>query len=408
MSRRRTVAVVAILAWAVGLTACGTGGQESDDRAGSCDTSRGTLVIGMIVPLSGGLSALGLGMRNSADLAVRQANQQCTVPGHRLEFRAEDDQGAPRIADQAARELAGDPSVVGVIGTYNSSTAQAVQPILHEAGIVQISPGNTGPSLTRGDDPTGAPVRPYDTYFRTATTDLEQGPFGADYLVQVAGKKRVAVIDDGKTYGAGIARQFVQRAEELGATILAPQKVGERDTDFSGAISRIRTLGPDAVYYGGEYPVAGPLSKQLAEAGLDVPLMGGDGILNDEYVQRGGREGDLGTSVGVPVEQLPSAEPFITAYEAAGYAEGYDSYGALAYDSTNILIAALTRTAAAGDWSPDRRRDVVAAVQASDTQGVTGQIRFDEFGDTTNKVLTLYRVENGRFVPVRTGVFRPN
>ena len=82
MTRRRTAVTAAILAGALGLTACGTNRDEAagGGSTGSCDVSKGTLVIGMIAPTSGGLSALGLGMQNSADLAVDQANQNCTVP----------------------------------------------------------------------------------------------------------------------------------------------------------------------------------------------------------------------------------------------------------------------------------------------------------------------------------------
>ena len=212
MTRRRTIVTAAILAGALGLTACGTNRQEGSSGGGaggsSCDTSKGTLVIGMVAPLSGGLSALGLGMSHSADLAVDQANQKCTVPGYALAFQAEDDQATPQVAGQAATKLASDPNVVGVIGTLNSSTSQTVQPILADRSIVQISPANTNPTLTLGEDPIASPKRPFASYFRVATTDLIQGPFGAQYLIQKAGKKSIAVIDDGKTYGAGLAATF--------------------------------------------------------------------------------------------------------------------------------------------------------------------------------------------------------
>ena len=153
MTRRRTIVTAAILAGALGLTACGTNRQEgTGGSAGgggsSCDTSKGTLVVGMVAPLSGGLSALGLGMSHSADLAVKQANQKCSVPGYALAFQAEDDQATPQVAGQAATKLASDPNVVGVVGTLNSSTSQTVQPILADRDIVQISPANTNPTLT--------------------------------------------------------------------------------------------------------------------------------------------------------------------------------------------------------------------------------------------------------------------
>jgi len=407
MTRRRTIVTAAILAGALGLTACGTNRSESGGSGGgsTCDTSKGTLVIGMVAPLSGSLSALGLGMRNSAKLAVDQANQKCTVKGYKLAFQPEDDQATAQIAGQAGTKLASDPNVVGVVGTLNSSTSQTVAPILAGKNIVQISPANTNPTLTLGDNPVQSPKRPFPTYFRTATTDLVQGPFGAQYLVQKAGKKNVAVIDDGKTYGAGLADQAAQEIQKLGGTVVAREKVGEKDTDFSGVIAAIKPFKPDAVYFGGQYPQAGPFSKQLAGAGLNVPVMGGDGIFDDNYIKLGGRDGDLATSVGAPTEELDSAKAFVDAYKKGGYKEGFSAYGAFSYDAANAIITALSKTTNGKEWSDSMRSDLVSNVQSYSGDGATGKVAFDENGDSTNKVLTVYQVTGGAWKSVQTGEF---
>ena len=413
MTRRRTTIVTAaLLAGALGLTACGTNRQEggaATSGSGSCDTSKGTLVIGMVAPLSGGLSSLGLGMSHAADLAVNQANAKCAVPGYKLAFQPEDDQATPQVAGQAATKLASDPNVVGVIGTLNSSTSQTVQPILSDRGIVQVSPANTNPTLTLGENAAQSPSRPFPSYFRVATTDLIQGPFAAQYLVEKAGKKSIAVIDDGKTYGAGLADTFSQEAEKLGAQVVAREKVGEKDTDFSGVIAKIRAANPDAVYYGGEFPAGGPLSAQLAGAGLNIPLMGGDGLADKQFVALGGRAGDLATNVGAPPESLPSAKQFISDYQAANYAEPYGSYGALTYDATNVVIDGLAKAVQGGTWSEDTRQAVVSNVQGTNLQGAAGPVSFDQYGDTTNKVLTVYTVQGDNFAPIEgsTGSYAP-
>ena len=409
MTRRRTIATAAILVGALGLTACGTNRNEAGGTGGgsSCDTSKGTLVIGMVAPLSGSLSALGLGMRNSTKLAVDQANQKCTVKGYKLAFQPEDDQATAQIGGQAATKLASDPTVVGVVGTLNSSVAQTVAPILAGKSIVQVSPANTNPTLTLGDAAATAPKRPFPTYFRVATTDLVQGPFGAQYLVQKAGKKNIAVIDDGKTYGAGLADQAAAEITKLGAKVVAREKVGEKDTDFSGVIGKIRALNPDAVYYGGEYPVAGPLSKQLKDAGLDIPLMGGDGIVDKQFVALGGREGDLATSVGAPADSLPSAKQFLDDYKAAGFTEEFGAYGVLTYDAANTIIAGLGKTVGdSGTWGDSSRATLITNVQATSFDGASGKVAFDQYGDTTNKVLTVYQVKGTDFAPIETGAFQ--
>jgi branched-chain amino acid transport system substrate-binding protein len=272
---------------------------------------------------------------------------------------------------------------------------------------VQISPANTNPTLTLGDNPVASPKRPFPTYFRVATTDLVQGPFGAQYLVQKAGKKNIAVIDDGKTYGAGLADQAAQEIEKLGGTVVGREKVGEKDTDFSGVIGKVRPLNPDAVYYGGEYPAAGPLSKQLKDAGLNIPLMGGDGIVDAQFVKLGGKEGDLATNVGAPAESLPSAKQFIDDYKAAGFSEEFSSYGVLTYDAANVIIAALAKTIGdSGTFDDSKRETLISNVQSTIVDGASGKIAFDQYGDTTNKVLTVYQVKGDNFAPIETGAFQ--
>jgi branched-chain amino acid transport system substrate-binding protein len=105
----------------------------------------------------------------------------------------------------------------------------------------------------------------------------------------------------------------------------------------------VKSVSPAAVYYGGEYPQAGPLSQQMKAAGLNVPLMGGDGIYDPAFIELAGStaNGDLATSVGAPAESLDSAKAFVEAYAAAGYKEGYSAYGTYSYDAANAIIEAL-------------------------------------------------------------------
>ncbi len=136
--------------------------------------------------------------------------------------------------------------------------------------------------------------------------------------------------------------------------------------------------------------------------------MGGDGIVDSTYVSLGGRVGDLATNVGAPAESLPSAAKFIADYKAANYAEPYGAYGALTYDATNVIIDAVAKAVGTGTYSADTsRKAIVQAVQDTKLDGSGGPIAFDQYGDTTNKVLTVYEVKGDNFAPVEgsTGSF---
>jgi branched-chain amino acid transport system substrate-binding protein len=409
--RNHTVKAAALVAaGTLLLAACSTNKEESPggggDNQASCDQSKGTLVVGVIAPLSGDLEALGKGIANSAELAVNQANEECKVPGYKLQLSPQDDQRNPTLGATAATKLSTEPNIVGVVGTLNSSVAQSVAPILAQNNILQVSPANTNDTLTKGEDYLNSPKRVYPTYFRTCTVDSLQGPYAANYLIDKAGKKNIAIVTNGLTYGEGLADTFTTQAEEKGAKIVTRQKVGENDTDFSGVIAAIKPFNPDAVYFGGEYPQAGPLSAQLASAGLAVPVMGGDGIYDGAFMELGGKEGDLATSVGAPTAELPSAKAFVDAYNAAFEKDTYSAYGAFSYDATNAIIASVAETIGDGEWGTDKREALLKTVQDYSTEGATGEVSFDEYGDSTNKVLTVYQVKGNEWVPVETGEFK--
>lgn len=393
------------VAVALALSACGSRG--GDDETGGGDSGDKVVKIGVIAPLSGDLAALGLGIQHSVELAVKKANEAKTVPGVKFEVVAKDDEGKTDPAKNAATALAADKDVVGVVGTLNSSTAQVSQPVLNTAKIVMVSPANTGPGLTLGANP-ATPKRMYPYYFRTATTDLVQGPFAARYLYNKAGIKTVATIHDKKTYGQGLVTEFTKEFTKLGGKVVAAETINPDDSNYQAAISTVKGKKPGAVYYGGEYPQAGPMSQQMKAAGLNVPLMGGDGIYSGKYAGLAGKtaEGDLATSVGAPTEKLASAKQFVTDYNAAGYKDPYEAYGAYSYDAANSIINGLKATWKDGSSAESARPAMADAVGKVSFDGVTGKVAFDQYGDTTTRILTVYKITGGKWVPVNTEEFK--
>jgi branched-chain amino acid transport system substrate-binding protein len=402
--QRYVKAAVPIMVGALVLAGCGSNKKKATSSGGSTHTA----TIGVIAPLTGPLSALGLGIKNSVDLAIKQANAAKKIPGWTIKFNPQDDTASADVGKRVASTLASDSSVVGVVGTLNSSVALQAAPVLQGASIVMISPANTNPSLTQGPNwVSGKKTRPYTNYFRVATTDAIQGPFAAHYLIS-QGIKRVAVVNDKKVYGQGLAGAFSTEFQKEGGTVLIHEVVADGQQDYSSVISAIKPKAPQAVYYGGEYPEASVISKQMKAAGLKVPLMGGDGIVDPTYVKVAGAaaEGDYATNVGGPPEKLATAAKFISDYNAAHYAEPFSAYGPEAYDAANVIINAMAKVLA-GKTSIDTsvRKAIIDAVAATNIQGATGTISFDQYGDTTNKVITVYKVEKGTFTPLQTGTF---
>jgi branched-chain amino acid transport system substrate-binding protein len=398
----RVVAVGAIFALAA--SACSR--EETGGAAGGGEKK--TVKLGVIAPLTGPLSALGLGIKNGVDLAIKQANSKGTLKDYNIVLDAQDDTATAAVGANAANKLASDPLIAGVIGTLNSSVAQQVAPVLAKASIAQISPANTNPTLTRGQDPVKSPKRVWPTYFRVCTTDSVQGPFAADYAAKQAGFKKVITVHDKKTYGQGLVAAFADQFKKDGGQVVSAKTINAGDRDFGQIAGEIAAAKPDFVYYGGEFPEAGPLSSQLHDRGFAGPLFGGDGIFDAGYIKGAGPKSanDLATSVGAPTTKLDTAKQFVSDYKAGGYKEDFSAYGAFAYDAANILIQAMSKgLEGAGDVKAALPKIVEALGQTSNYQGAIGTTTFDEFGDTSNKVLTVYKVEGGDWKDVFSGSF---
>nr|WP_179419275.1 branched-chain amino acid ABC transporter substrate-binding protein [Streptomyces sp. TLI_235] len=364
-----------------------------------------TVVIGVDGPLTGKLADLGLGIRNSAELAINKANAKNTVPGVKFVLDAKDDEADEQTAKANGEAFVADPRVMGVVGPLTSSGAIAMAPGLSQADLAEVSPSNTSPALTWGADyRANGKKRQYATYYRTVTTDAVQGPLLAKYAHNRLHAGRAAVISDTKAYGSNLAAEFATAFEEVGGKVVYRTTVKPGTTDFTKIASLVAAQDPDIVYYGGEHPEGGPLSAALKAAGVKAPLAGGDGLHTDGYIKAAGgaSNGDFASQPGISVEGLASAFSYLDAYRAAGYKEEPGPFGPYGYDSTWALIQAVGKARQADpELSGAALRKAVAdAMQNVSFFGVTGDVSFDEFGDTHNQVASIYKVANGTWTAI--------
>jgi len=381
---------LALLPFAASLIGCGTSTNPA------LSNPQQVVRLGVLAPLDGGLVEFGRGIRNSVQLAVNQANASGQFAGVRFEVAARDDSSDPQVGVVSAQSLANDPLVVGVVGTYNSGVASAVLPIFQDASLLMISPGNTDPTLTRGTNPSN-PVRPHFNYFRLVVPDSVQGEVLARHSFQVLGVRNVALVSEDKPVSLGLVDAYADAFTALGGNITIREVAAEGTVNYTTIIGNVSATNPELVVYGGEFATAAVFRQQSVTQGLTVPLMGSDGIKDPAYITGAGpgSEGDFASSVGAPAANLPGGPQFLLDYQAAGFAEPPSDFGPYAYDAANLIMAAVARRGAV-------RPALIEEVGASEATGVTGRLAFDLFGDTLNKVLTIYQVDNGAFVPATT------
>ncbi|MFI1155115.1 ABC transporter substrate-binding protein [Streptomyces sp. NPDC020817] len=400
-----TLATGSVLTW----TLTGDkGATRGGGAAGSgSEASSVNVVIGVDAPLSGALSSMGIGIRNSAELAVRTANETKPVPGVTFEIKALDDGADPAKGASNAARFVADEKVLGVVGPLNSGVAKTFVAPLARANMAVVSPGNTDPVLTLGSTwAAGTPSRPHSTYFRTVATDVDQGPFAARYLHGEAKKTKLYVVDDASAHGTALTAGLTAEFTKLGGTVVGTEQVDPAERAFAGLAERVRSSAADAVYFGGYYDTAAPLSQQLDQAGVNVPLMGGDGIFDQQYLTTNPKaEGDLATNIGVAAEESAAGQDFLARYRKAGYTDAAGWYGPYAYDATWALIEAVKAVVEAhgGTLPGDARAELPSAVARLGFDGVTGRVGFDGNGDTLTRKLTVYAVRGGSWTAVSSG-----
>jgi branched-chain amino acid transport system substrate-binding protein len=389
---------VAIAAAAIVVSACG----------GAAPGGGKTLKIGITLPLSGSSLASAGPARDGALLAIKDFTApagytiEASILDHAVNGTHDPQQGAKDMTSFVA-----DSAVVAVVGPFNSSVAQVQIPISNEAGMLQCSPANTAPGLTKGDDGRQLRASKPDqiNYVRVATTDDIQGPAVAQYAFNTLGLKTVAIIDDTETYGKGIADTFQAEWEKLGGTVVGREGAPKGTTDYTAILTAFAAQSPEALFYGGVTSTGGGLvRKQMPQAGLgEIPYLAGDGIqdgpasVDGSFINiAGDAAGDSYSSVAA-IAEYPGQAEFNEKYKAA-YGVDAGAYSASGYACAQIVLKAIADAAAAGDVTREAVR-ANATNSATTFDTVLGPIQFDEVGDTNQKIISLYKVDTAAADP---------
>lgn len=399
--------------------ACSSSGSTaapSDGGGGGGGGDKGTLKLGVTLPLSGGSAADGQPTMKGAQLAVDQANAAGGIGGYKLQLvpldhavngKYNEQQGA-----QDMQTFAGDAAVIGVVGPYNSAVAKVQIPISNDAGLVQCSPANTNEALTKPefgalDYRKNFPDR--INYTRVAATDDIQGPAMAVYAFEKLGLKNMLIVDDVTTFGKGVADNFQKKWEELGGAVADRIGAPPDTTDFNGIITAAKGKNPDGVYYGGVVTSgAGLLLKQMRQQGLDIPFTGPDGIVNGPGDAEGSLIGIAGKdnaagSYGTiaAIGDFPGKADFEAAY-AEAFKNDADFKTAGAYSgpanacATIILKSLEEFLKATPDADQAAIREGVRAYAVDPSHSfdtVLGAESFDENGDTKLPFISFYTVD---------------
>ncbi len=272
---------------------------------------------------------------------------------------------------------------------------------------MQCSPANTAVQLTkvgrRQADGLAKTNPDKIAYVRLATTDDNQGAGGADIAVHTISAKTAYVLDDTQTYGKGVADGFTTPTRRSAATIAKRDGVPDTTTDFTSYVTTAKGSTPDVIFYGGVTTSGlGLFRKQMAQQGLDIPMVGGDGI-NDgsaatasSFLNIAG-DGDANTYSTVAADPR-HPEPG----QVRGRLQGQVQHRSGVLQRAGLrLHAGVPRRpsrpsapAPAATWpSCGRQSAPTSRIRRNTYDTVLGKVGFDADGDTSQHTISYYQFD---------------
>jgi branched-chain amino acid transport system substrate-binding protein len=345
--------------------------ENPDETVCAVISEGSTIKIGYAGPMAGDYSAFGIDISNAGLLAVDDANEAGGFEGFEFELLVEDTGGSGEGGASVANLYVSDPDVVAIAGhTFSGSTAAAI-PIYNEARLPMLSPSATRADLTEG---------PQNVFNRIPFTDDIQGQFASEYLYNVLGVNRLAIMHDGDAYGKGLAEKVQEVFMGLGGEVVAFEAVTPGETDYSAVLTDVGAADPDAIYFGGYFSECAVIAQGMPVAGMeDVILFSDDGTYGQTFIELAGvyAEGVF-AATSVPGDSAAKVEfdaYFESVYgDVPGDITGFTWHG---YDVVDALIESIKSVAIlGGDGNLYVPRE--ALVEAVNTltayQGLTGEL----------------------------------
>jgi branched-chain amino acid transport system substrate-binding protein len=344
--------------------------------------------VGEYGSFTGGTATFGITTHEGIQMAVDEINAAGGIRGKKIHLLKEDDEGKPEEAATVVEKLISRDQVSAVLGEVASSNSLSAAPVAQRLSVPMISPSSTNPKVTQQGD----------YIFRVCFIDPFQGKVMAKFARESLHAKTAAVLRD-KTadYSVGLADVFVKEFTAMGGKIILDQAYQAKDVDFKAQLTTIKQAKPDILYVPGYYTEVGLIAQQARQAGITVPLCGGDGWESPELYSIGGKaiEGCYFSNHCAPDSKEEVVQNFVAKYKAK-YNHAPGALAMLGYDAAGVLFDAMQRSAT---LDGAYLRTAIAATR--DYAGVTGKITINADRDAVKSAVVL-EVSGGKAVYVAT------
>ena len=401
-----------ILAASAALAVLATGSLA---QAADCD-----ITIGVVMELTGPAGAYGQAGAKSIEMAFRDINDAGGIGGCKLVTDTRDSQSQGNVAVDVATQLVQVKKVPAIIGGIISSVSIPIlTSVTAAAGVVQVSPASSSPTLTQ----LGREGKTNGVFFRTITSDALQGTAAAKFALD-QGLKKLSVIHVNNDFGVNMVTEFSKAYKALGGTIVSDTPYNEKQSSYSAEVTAAIAGTPDGLYLV-SYPVDGAtIARAWISQGGPAKFLLNDGMNDKDFIANVGAKylnDAYGTSSGT--EDTPSTKYFNDNYKAFSNLDPGSPAAVQAYDAGAIVGLAVA-IAGKGDAAAIKAamRKVVdpngTVINAGKDgfakalqlikdgkpikyEGVIGPVTFDDVGDITGP-FRLWKIKDGEITTVGT------
>jgi branched-chain amino acid transport system substrate-binding protein len=326
----------------------------------------GALKVAVLAPLSGSQPTFGISTRDGALMAIDEWNAKGGVLGKKIEADIADSQCEADPAVNAANKVIDQDKAKYIVGEVCSKASIPISEIANEKGVLQISPTSTNVQVTTKIDGSTKPFT-----FRACFIDPFQGTVGAKFAMDnLKAKTAFIMFDQGNDYVRGLAEAFEAAFTKAGGKVVGKESYTSTDTDFSAILAKVAAAKPDMIYLPDYYPIVNLVGAQAKDKGITVPMMGGDGWDSGDLDVKAADNGYY-TNHYDAGDTRPIVQDFVKNYGAKYNGAVPDALAALAYDATNLLLAAIEKAGV------DDPAQAAKAMEGLKYDAVSGTITFD-------------------------------
>ena len=366
----------------MGFSACDQIGQLLIPATPQMEGLSGEIPIGVVLPSTRRLAAIGLRMEEGFELAREEINNS-QLSGVRIKFIIEDDETSVEGAVKAFNKLIHHDGVPAILGPASSSAAREAFPIAQQNGVVALSPTSGASGLSAIGD----------FVFRASLTADVIIPNSVKVTHAKLGYQRVVtIVDSVELVAQNSDKVWREALTESGVDILTTEVFQSGDTDLSVQLTRIKDLNPDAIFISALPTDMPDIMIQARELGIpySIPFIVAQVSVDEVRAAGDAAEGLITSASWLSTADTPGNQAFVQNYTEK-YGVEPSIWAAQSYAAVYILAEAITN---AQSTDSTAIRDAMANLSGFDT--VLGQFSFNAVGDTVYDPIMLI-VKDGEF-----------